>query len=586
MSSRIARIGTRPRGLVVLLERLMRYGGLTLMLVFLARLLDADAFGESSFRSTELLLGLLLVALCILLRLHSTKRRSDPGGDLDQFDRAKIRATEPSGPFSLLPSLELLISTIDHCPRTTERITVHEGHYLHRFVREFVIPDAQARDLSNLASVDPPLQTCYLPLLRLSRGQIIDNLTVTDALGGQVSPLNTSEGRGVAATMLRKYTRLVVGRAEYQSRFHALLKALERALETDGRLTRARAIEADDARIAAATTQLVEALESMPIPVFAASRYDAWDRHRQRLKQVIEALASDYVIFIRTCARPGERVVINYSYSRPPTPESLKPRDWWRYWFGLRPHEHAFDVGGCDETQSLHFIFEAPSEQYVHSCQTELMLAPDDAVKRDGILIAPREDEGALHYAHIYVRRDRDTLAGSRVGSVIAQVNCWEKPPGLLGLVALVAFAQALLIWTVGIFIDDLFLNQQPLLAGLFGLSGDNQELPAILLALPGLLAGWLAAQFSSERLRQTSFATVGGIVSLGLLAIATTTIALAKSARDALQPGFGADHPVWAGLMLISAGLAVDLTARFCARTWTFAQRMKRGAGLVRRPV
>lgn len=112
-------------------------------------------------------------------------------------------------------------------------------------------------------------------------------------------------------------------------------------------------------------------------------------------------------------------------------------------------------------------------------------------------------------------------------------------------------------------------------------------DVTTILLALPALLAAWVGAQFTSERMQWTSLATLAGIALTGALAVASTTVAVWKGAGvDISDEGWlGVNHPAWAFLMIASALLAGDMLVRATTRSIRFARRLAL-AGLVERYV
>lgn len=106
-------------------------------------------------------------------------------------------------------------------------------------------------------------------------------------------------------------------------------------------------------------------------------------------------------------------------------------------------------------------------------------------------------------------------------------------------------------------------------------------ELPAVLLALPGLMAAWLATRFTGEGLRRTSLATITGVFVAGSIAVASVALALAKIAHADVTGTWQLvwiewSHPMWSILMVVSAAAAIDLTARTAARVMGFAFRSR----------
>lgn len=161
---------------------------------------------------------------------------------------------------------------------------------------------------------------------------------------------------------------------------------------------------------------------------------------------------------------------------------------------------------------------------------------------------------------------------------LLVSVDCREKPPGLLGIVAVVALAQMVLIWVIGAFHSFYFPaeNVAKASAAVNGVnSGGATDVVAILLALPGVVVAWLSAQFSGERFRSTSIATVVGLLGCAVIAVGSTAGAVVKTAGGVFGAGIGTEHPVWLMVMVLSAVLAMDLTARVVARSLRFGARI-----------
>jgi hypothetical protein len=183
-------------------------------------------------------------------------------------------------------------------------------------------------------------------------------------------------------------------------------------------------------------------------------------------------------------------------------------------------------------------------------------------------------------------------------------VDIRERPPGLLGIVAILALAQTGLIWVLGIFhptffpaggtqlascshvVDAVSKAKAPTVRGgvIECSTSPTVDATTILLALPALVAGWVGAQFTSDRMQWTSIATLWGLLLTGLISIGSTTLAVWKLIGRPLDDDLiGVQHPAWAFFMLASALLALDLTTRAFTRSIRFARRMAR-SGLVER--
>ncbi len=585
----------RPRASIVFwLRNCAGYGGGVLALIGFGMLSHQSAFGSHGWISACALIGFgiagVLACGVIDARFRSAPKLAEDSVDADRD--AKVSAATASEETPVLPNLLLLIAPRQSLVRTSETILVHDGYYEHRLTKTFLLPGEEARDATPAYSADSIEEldasssdeapstpqsaatlTYFLPLKTVARGSLVDNLKVWDAAGRQLGTLNSSEGRGLVKHLLCKYAAALTDRKGYEVLFDVGLKPLIDEIEADGPLQ-----GTEDARLRAdeqsANVELaVSQIEKMT-PSVGLTRA-SWEKQRDALKQLCRAVADDYIIFVPVVAAPGDRVRINFAYTRPAALPAFSFRQRLRYTIGLRPHEHSVVVGDSGTAESSHHItFEAPPGQYVYSCTLRPLPPPHGYVARPRakLVVAPCEGAGALDYAHVYARPRTGAEGGS--GLIALTVDCREKPPGLIGTVAMVALAQAVIIWTVGLLHKSFF--------GESG-TGPDAAVPTLILALPGLVAGWVGAQFTVERLRWSSLAAVNGIIFAGILAIYSTGLAVAKSAGASWGPLLGIAHPLWALAMVLSGLLAADLLIRLTARSLRFSERVRRKDVLTR---
>lgn len=567
-----------------------RYVAVLAVLVLLASATKAQAFTIDLDGTWEVLLLVgagLLAALYSLVELvsgkHSLMRATVSH---DRVPGAAVEPLEPLGHVALEENVVLLTDPRRYSPRTTEEIEVRDGYYVHSVTREFCLPSprAAAPGAPEAPSCQPgELLTYYLPLCKIARGALLDNFRVYANDGSRWPTLGAAESCGLVDFLLERMLRVVAGTPDPNGRLDGLLRAFVADLALESPLPGTEEASSDTEASDSRDNLLAElATLECPTDLSTAGKADVWRENRGRLAQLIEAVNDAYIVFAPVRRTPSERVVFTYSYARAHHPERIPWRDRFRYLVGLRPHEHAVALGTYGDAQSYHLIFHAPSEQYIYSTHVEL-IGPARRRRpagRLGTVVVGRK--GALDFAHVHVRT---APAASKISGAACTINIdsREKPPGLFGIVACIALAQAILIWTVGIFHSHFFPGPDAV-APVSALGGITADLPAVLLALPGILAGWLAAQFTSDRLRVTSLATVNGIIGCAVLAVASTTIAVSKSAGDTFGPSrllFGklgprVSHPTWALLMLLSGWLAVDLLLfRYVPRAIAFARRM-----------
>jgi len=421
-----------------------------------------------------------------------------------------------------------------------------------------------------------------LPVLRVARGAIIDNLEVSVPGEGRIATLNTGEYAAVAAelieTVLARLGRTDGRDPELAKELRTLLDQSWFAHPAAGNTGRIRAGREEDPDMAfdVLATRLIS-LEAPP-EYASTQAIEDWDELLERLYGFLDAMADAHIVFAPLRGRQGDRVVVDYTFTTPHQPlrktapegsegvRSLGLRDGVRYLFGLRPHEHVVQIVEHLWSQSYHLEFWAPKETYVFSCDVEASDGFDPEEHAGSIVTFPETGTRGCDYAHIYIRETSRASYRNRL-PLEAIFDCREKPPGMLGNIAVVAFAEALLIWVIGWHLDSFFPAGPP--------PTSTTDVAAVLLALPGVVAGFLGTQFASERLRTTSLATMVALVMTGLIAVFSTAAALANSSDNTLLRFWGISHPIWLVLMLFSAGLAIDLILRGLVRARRYIARL-----------
>jgi hypothetical protein len=324
-------------------------------------------------------------------------------------------------------------------------------------------------------------------------------------------------------------------------------------------------------------------LQSLNRPQGWNGSEDNWVLIRDRLAKFCKISRDVYFLFAPVRGLPGERVVIHHTYTQRHEPSKLF-RDRLRIWFGLRPHVHVLRVSDHLHSQSYHFEFHAPLDQYVFACDAEPLEQSNDNVApgNKSTVLIPRGGSGARNYAHVYIRgpanaRDRSTIP------LKVSIDCREKPPGLLGYVATIVTAQAILIWIVGAFHARFFPVEAVTSAPVSHAnhiadvaSNSPIDVTTLMLALPGVLVTWLGVQFGGERLRSTSLATMMGVIFCGFIAIASTIGAISKSVGGIFGSGFHIAHPVWFIIMIFAVVLACDLVTRTITRSLRFGAHVR----------
>lgn len=572
-----------------LLVQLIAWLGLALVVFGLARFSGAEALGSqhwSKATSAFLVGGGLVVAVSAGLvdpwRQRRRRKRSAalPGGAVDPYLSA---LPLPRGS-DLAATLLMLVDPSRYSPRTVERVCFLDGYYRHDVSRDFVIPDVAAT--SGRKPERNPISV-LLPVLRLGRqGALADNLEVRSADGARLNTLNAGEYRAAMEVLMHTAGDALTRSGDWWARLGDRLPVLLRQVP----FSHLRKPPLDDDERTATLEAIVDELRAAPFKDKDTGSSVNGDLEviRERVIDLCLALATDHIVFVSARARPGDRIVVNYCFTAPhhararlplfrralrslqqrdrqspktPIGHQLGFLDSFRYRMGLRPHLHHVPITAHRWSQSYHLEFTSPQDTYVHECSILHSKAPP----RPGSMVTfPPDGSRGADYVHVYVREAARTGPRGRV-SMVAEIDCREKPPGLLGSVALLAVSQAFLIWIIGLHISRFF-----------GPGERGTDLPALLLALPGLVAGWLGAQVTTERLRSCSISTLSALLATGVLAIGSTGTALSKSEGDTIGSVFGIAHPVWLALMVLSLGLTLDLAARISLRTRRYMKKIR----------
>ena len=548
-----------------------RYLALLLILVLLAATGRADVLG--SLPSTDrvltfLLISILLLVFYVLILLRRGDLQKPPSSSQDDAPDAVVRAAWDTEWFDVGATLDVLADPRHYFLRTRESVRVLDGYYEHRLSTTFRVP--------RRSSAQRKARPCLVPILRIPRGSLVDNLQVTSSNGDLISVVSSSAARGVLHQLATTWLAAITDPREFRAKGVSFVEGLIGELSIDGPID----IGADRSRLPSEKlNESIGFIRSLRRPPQSALDRRSWQKRREQLIDLLTSLRETYPVFACVDGAEGSLCSLRFAYTRQASADRLSWRDYIRHIFGLRPYQHSFLVDGYRFAQSYHLRFLAPDHQYVHA--TELLGSSqiDGArISRShdrGVLVLPHPGTGSVNYSHVYVRPPSRGMPA--VAKLAFRFTCHETPPGLLGVVAVVALAQAILIWTIGFFHDDFFPPNRVVGSGaLTAQSG----LPTVLLALPGLMATWLATQFVGDKLKHTSLATVWGVICAGIIAIASVSLALAKIAdanatgtwRIPLGPEWG--HPGWSILMVSSALLAIDLCARTASRSIAYTLR------------
>jgi len=499
-----------------------------------------------------------------------------------------VAPLDPPEHYDLRSLVFLVIDPSRYSTRAVERVAVGDGVFRRQLTREFTLPGKTDRGsklaaptedsrLARIASrtesgIDSLLtrlsfrdeeRTFLLPLLRVRRGVLVDNLEVRTEDGQRISTLNINEYYGLIESLLKVNA---LGLTETTVLSDEAAKAIAELVH------QAHFVTAEATGTATPPPEEgLEWIDEMKVPSSwqeSAEKNEAWKEWKERYRDLCKAIREAYIIFVPHEGRPGNRVVLECSYTEPYrlSRRGFGLRDRTRYHLGLRPHEHQFVLRDHRWAQSYHLEFTAPPDQYVHECGVHSVSEEDVPEAVGNIVNYSANGLQGCDYAHVYIRevgreqkRERSELS--------VELDCREKPPGMLGNVTVIALAETVLIWVIGWHHNRYFGHETDNLTA---------DLPALLLAAPGLVVGWVGVQITGDRVRSTSLATMFGLLLCGLIAVFSTALALFKATGAGFPARPHIDHPYWLSLMLISAVVFVDLFLRLWIKSRRFLSRIR----------
>ncbi|MGH8601852.1 MAG: hypothetical protein ACREXR_03445, partial [Gammaproteobacteria bacterium] len=405
------------------------------------------------------------------------------------------------------------------------------------------------------------LETLLIPLFTPEKGILIDNLSVIDGSGDEVTTLSQYDMRGLLAIILETFFRL----AKKEFAAASDREPTEPMVSTLANTARSR--RSDRSKHGSVTHKLVKKLvpnklNELPqwendvlenliklvcrvdppadddcdkafIPLGRlAGINETW---KARLKEFCRLYARHYAIVAEVTRPSGNQGALAYSQRLPQESSENGQRDHLRQIFGLSPTTidlplalHAFLA------DSYHLQINAPLGQFILDHHLEKMGARDNLKGKDLANlfneIGSQADSSAMpdirfHQGkaktnvHLYIRRQRPF---PRVAELKLVLGFREIPPGTLGGAAMVAGASALIITFFAVtrfglhgpdpnVVPD---NRDVVKAAL------NSDLPAILLALPAFVAALIGPWSDLSRIARAALSTYFGLVATLFLSV------------------------------------------------------------------
>jgi hypothetical protein len=334
----------------------------------------------------------------------------------------------------------------------------------------------------------------------------------------------------------------------------------------------------------AAIATFAAALDDLAaLPPASHAHYRGWDATRSELLRLWSASITSYTVFaVIDYASSQSRVTVTSSYTKPlsevrgANPDGAiffdydvgdagkrRWKDRLRDWLGVQPWIYRFPLGYERASPSYNLRFVGAEDQYVFrlSVRRKLEGEVDDTPAH---LAATRSSEShTMSFAHLYLRPIEGVHSR---GELRARVAVRERPPGVLGLVAVVGLAQlAVLIGVLAVY-SRIFDSES------------GAEVAALLLAAPSIVYAWIGNQLGPGRLSRVPLAAVGGLALNAFLSIFAAILAL-WAAND-VDPWsfalFGVDiaHPLWLSLVVVASWGVANQAMRWRQNTLLFVRR------------
>lgn len=438
----------------------------------------------------------LIFLTCALLRRrwHRTDASRGPGApmpDVPHDERAlqediltAIAAVDAQYNAPVIAMFTRMLIHTRYCQRVTERAELLGNSMRMHVSTDFVMSSSDRTRIKEPASLP-------VPLLRISKGTLLDNLDVTDGADASIPLLSQHEARGLVALTLEALFYVTFKRepvdTEAETQQLAALWALRRLVSRMGRLD----THWEDFR---------SAIESQA------------PDNEERLADLTDFcmfFAVNYVVVADVPTPAGTRFIVKYAKTNAlDIPNTFYGR--WRARVGLVPYEFTMPLNLAFTAESYHFRMDLGDAQFVnehyiarpnghHVAQEELRQLTGGGYVRV-------RSQSAQPYAHLYARK-LDTVPHPT--NLVSVVQFAETPPGALGATTVVAAVSVALI-AIMTFVAP-------------ATNGPNADTSALLLAVP-LFAATLVGH-SIERVQRSALFTYAGLLITGVIAFLSAMV-------------------------------------------------------------
>lgn len=420
--------------------------------------------------------------------------------------------------------LGLFIEMLMDIPRYLERIS--ETATVEEELPQLQVSTIQTYRLGAIRAASKTEQArvpaVLIPLIFVQKGRLLDGFSVSDADGREIPTLSYNQARGLLSYAIRWIIENVPARHNGTPENDSgkitkdVIRQLTEAICGPGPLKK------QEERVQTGVNTRLASIEQLPIS-------ESWKR---RIRAFCEILVDYYVIVAELPPPEGALIQISYRQRIPIESSSLRIANRWRSRFGLRfaiidIPLHLFAL----RAETYHLQMNAAPMQYVFDHHLE-WLTSESRVTQGDLRFGRFEPYVRLHYntaepaMHLYIRRqpyirpqqETAVVANEEVpeSGVVRKLKAWpdrlksvvefrEIPPGTLGAAAAISFMTSIII---SFFALTQIGEARSVKTGITVAS----DIPALLIALPGIASLIVGAWLDLSHLRRASLTTYWGL--------------------------------------------------------------------------
>ncbi|MFB9930851.1 hypothetical protein ACFORO_33220 [Amycolatopsis halotolerans] len=451
----------------------------------------------------------------------------------------------------LLLGLPVFLQRVNEFAQYQER-SVHMRTTLTFRVDRLMADDGSSPSVESRSSSGALL----VPLVITKRGNLFDNLNVTDSSGVMVPTLSQRESRGLLAATLKSMFAMAVLESRRASGSADLFSMQPRDQNIMWNLIQ-HVICHGEKLTGQARAHIAEQVDC--IELLSQDIPSSW---KLSIRAFCETFAEYYVIAAAPELPGSQALFLTYEHDIPGQNFLDSPYRRLRARFGLRPHSIDVSLTRVLQSDSYHFQCPAPEGQYIfdHHIGVE---GTDKWLCQDDFIIGKEQQYVRMYHqsgrptAHLYVRTQGDAQP-SRNQDFKTRVDFREIPPGALGVSTILSMVSAF----IQIFI---LLTHVGLQTGQHG----STDVTAFLLAAPAFVAIMLGGTVNPMSVAGSSLSTYFGMVSIMMLSLcsALAYVWVNSGGKDGqfhltLLDGHASLHLsyIWTPIALLSAVLAIYL--------------------------